>query len=95
MNKLLLMVFKALNGLAPAYIADLLQPKVASTRSLRSDHQKLLVIPRSHTKTYGDRNFRYAAPCLWNKLPVDLRMCTDVKDFKGSLKTHLFQKAFC
>ena len=93
--KLLLMVFKALNGFAPAYIADMLQPKVASSRSLRSDHQNLLVIPRSHSKTYGDRNFRYAAPFLWNGIPLDLRLCTDLKDFKRSLKTYLFKKAFC
>ena len=92
--KVLLLVFKALNGLAPAYLTDMLQRKPASSRTMRSDMQNMLIVPRSATKTYGDRNFRYAGPWLWNRLPSDLRLCDDLKTFKKQLKTVLFRKAF-
>jgi hypothetical protein len=84
------MVFKALNDLAPAYIQELLFKRPDSSRSLRSDNQDLLVVPRSHSARYGDRNFRYAGPLLWNKLPIDIRKCKTVDDFKKKLKTLLF-----
>ncbi len=44
-----------------------------SQRSLRSQGQLLLEIPRSHLKTKGDRAFSLAAPKLWNGLPVSIR----------------------
>ena len=64
--KVLLLVFKSLNGLAPHYVSDLLNKRV-SVRSLRSYSQELLNIPRSRTKTYGDRAFSVAGPRLWNE----------------------------
>ena len=92
--KIILLVFKALHSLAPQYIADLLQCKKHHSRSLRSDTMGLLVVPRSHSATYGDRNFRHAAPLLWNTLPQDMRDCDDLNMFKGLLKTWLFRQAY-
>ena len=43
------------------------------SRTLRSANQKLLVIPRSNTTTYGDRAFSICAPKLWNYLPATIR----------------------
>ena len=40
--KILLLVFKGLEGKAPVYIRDLLKPKVAGGYTLRSDNQRLL-----------------------------------------------------
>ena len=54
--KILLITFKALNGLAPNYICELLH-KYQPTRFLRSSTRKLLSVPRTHTTTYGDRAF--------------------------------------
>ena len=90
--KLILLVFKALNGLAPKYLADKLEIK--SNSKLRSSNQKLLVVPRSRTTSYGDRSFSIAGPKLWNNLPKDLRLCISVDVFKRNLKTHLFRNAF-
>jgi hypothetical protein len=92
--KVLLMVFKALNTLAPSYITEMLTYKEESSRSLRSNNRKLLVRPRSNTVRYGDRNFRNVAPMLWNNLPLEMRNCDNVNDFKKQLKTHLFHDAF-
>ena len=91
--KVLLMAFKSQTGLAPGYISELLQP-YEPPRALRSLDLSLLKMPRSRTKTYGDRSFVVCAPSLWNKLPHDLRRATDVDSFKGSLKTHLFKEVF-
>ena len=57
--KVLLLVYKALHGLAPSYISDLLNFKTYS-RSLRSSCKEYLAVPRSRLKTYGDRAFSIA-----------------------------------
>ncbi len=51
--KILLLVFKSLNGMAPPYLSELLQPH-APSRALRSLNQLLLDICRSRLKNRGD-----------------------------------------
>ena len=92
--KILLMVYKALNELAPVYIEDLLMKRLNSTISLRSDNCNLLLVPRSNSVHYGDRNFRCAAPLLWNNLPAEIRMCDTVESFKRKLKAQLFTACY-
>jgi hypothetical protein len=92
--KILLTVFKALNELAPTYLVEMLTKKPTSARSMRSNDKDLLIIPRSFTATYGDRNFRHCGPFLWNDLPNDLRSCNNLDTFKRKLKTLLFQATF-
>lgn len=60
--KILLLTFKALNGLAPMYITELLD-RYVPPRPLRSSCRGLLKVPRSNTK-YGDRSFSVCAPTL-------------------------------
>jgi hypothetical protein len=91
--KILLLTFKSMNGLAPAYLSDLLMPYVPA-RSLRSSNMNLLKEHDSRTVTYGQRAFACCAPKLWNSLPNDLRSCSSLDVFKKCLKTHLFRKAF-
>jgi hypothetical protein len=91
--KLLLITFKALNGLAPEYLSELLHWHV-SPRTLRSSDKKLLAIPKTNLKTYGDRTFAKAAPTLWNKLPLEMRQISDINEFKIELKTHLYKVAY-
>jgi hypothetical protein len=91
--KVLLYTFKAINGLAPSYISDLIV-QYQPTRSLRSAGQSLLRVPSCRTVTYGSRSFRVAAPTLWNALPEDLRHIQTVAAFKKLLKTHLFRLAY-
>ena len=92
--KILLTVFKALNGLAPVYLEQLLVKRSNSSRSTRLNNNNVLVV-RSHkdmTATWGERNFRYCAPFLWNKLPANLRTCDSLNVFKVNLKTLLFRQ---
>jgi hypothetical protein len=91
--KVLLLTFKALNGLAPSYLSDLIEPHQPA-RQLRSAAQHLLIVPRTRLVTVGDRAFMNAAPKLWNGLPIALRSCTILDTFKRQLKTVLFQRAF-
>ena len=91
--KILLLVYKSLNGLGPSYLSNLLNLQPDS-RQRRSMHVMLLDVPKSKTKTYGDRAFSVAAARLWNALPVSIRTSGSVTSFKTSLKTHMFRLAF-
>ena len=62
--KMLLLTYKALNGLAPDYIKDLLRYN-DSRRALRSSNNRLLDEPRVILKMYGERTFSILAPRLW------------------------------
>ena len=88
--KVLLIVFKCLNGLSPQYLSEpLIEYK--PTRTLRSCSKKLLVVPRVNTKRYGERAFSVIGPRLWNSLPQNLRDITNLEHFKKNLKTYLFK----
>ena len=93
--KILLITFKAIQGLAPAYLTELITLRTQCTYNLRSTNELLLQPPRVKTlKTLGDRSFVAAAPALWNKLPRAVRYSQNVQTFKKALKTHLFRKAY-
>ena len=89
--KIVLLVYKTINGMSPRYLTDLLQFR-ESSRSLRSVSNELLRQPRTITKTYGDKAFSVCAPRLWNILPLDIRKSSSVYAFKKSVKTYLFSK---
>ncbi len=91
--KILLLTYKALNGLAPAHITSLVS-RYNPTRSLRSQNSGLLVVPRIEKSTKGGRTFSYLSPKLWNSLPDNVRGSDTLSLFKYRLKTHLFSQAF-
>ena len=90
--KVLLLVFKCLNGLGPSYLSDLLLSYQPS-RILRSSGTGLLNVPRVRTKTHGEAAFSHYGPQLWNSLPESIRTAETVDVFKRRLKTHLFSLA--
>ena len=93
--KILLLTFKALNGMAPAYISDLINVRKHTRYSLRSYIGTILLHPAGKMKkSFGDRSFSVAAPTLWSTLPVSLRNTDSILTFKSSLKTYLFKLAF-
>uniref|UniRef100_A0A8C6Q7A5 Reverse transcriptase domain-containing protein n=1 Tax=Nothobranchius furzeri TaxID=105023 RepID=A0A8C6Q7A5_NOTFU len=71
--KILTFVFKALNGLAPDYLSDLVTRYVPN-RALTSADCLLLLVPSMKCKMRGQRAFVYAAPTLWNALPLSVRL---------------------
>ena len=70
--RIVLLVYKCLNGMCPIYLANLLHCK-KSKRSLHSVSNERLLVPPSCLKSYGDRSFSVCAPHLWNSLPYKPR----------------------
>ena len=91
-----LLTYKAINGLAPFYLQELISLKEACKYKLRSDCDELLLKPVKFKTltTLGDRSFAAAAPQLWNSWPYAIRSSPSVASFQKTLKTFLFQKAF-
>ena len=56
----------------------------------------LLAIPpisKTCAASFFERSFIYAAPTLWNKLSIDIRML-EFNQFKSRVKTELYLKYF-
>ena len=65
--KILILVFKAIHGLATPYIRDLISVRSKSSYNLKSNSSLLLEPPKEKMlSTLGARSFYAAAPCLWN-----------------------------
>ena len=94
--KILLFVYKALNGIAPPYISELVALATASRYNLRNSDDTLLLSNSSFKSRIilGDRSFKYAGPKLWNELLRTIRYAYTVHIFKRLLTTHLFRKAY-
>ncbi|CAJ1082756.1 hypothetical protein KUCAC02_009465 [Xyrichtys novacula] len=90
--KILLLVYKALNGSGPKYISDMLI-RYEPSRPLRSSGAGLLSVPRVRTKR-GEAAFSFYAPHVWNKLPENCRSAETLSSFKSQLKTHMFAVAY-
>ena len=91
--KIAVLTFKCLNGLAPAYLAELAALH-KPLRNLRSGHQHLLEVSRPRLDRYGGRSFAATAPLIWNVLPLDIRAVTSLSEFTRLLKTHFFRYAY-
>jgi hypothetical protein len=91
--KVLLLTYKALHGLAPTYLSDLVL-RYIPTCTLRSQDAGLLIVPRISKQTAGGRAFSYSAPFLWNGLPTHVRDADSVSTFESLLKTHLFSRSY-
>ena len=89
---MLVITFKCINGLAPSYLAELVQPRKRDGR-LRQNYA-----PTLHQgitkKCIGDSAFGAAAPRLWNELPVNIRTSGTLSMFRKCLKTYLFIRRF-
>ncbi len=90
--KILLFTYKALNGLAPQFLCELLSHYSAS-RLLRSQNSGHLIIPRISKSSVGRRSISYLAPKLWNNLPNTVQEADTLCQFKSRLKTNLFNLA--
>ena len=91
--KVCIITFNAIHHCSPMYISDMLKIR-ASQHGLRSANAITLDVPFAKHKTLGDRAFACAAPKIWNSLPYDIRLITDLNMFKKKLKTHFFNLAY-
>ena len=91
--KTAVLCYKCLNGIAPPYLANLIQ-EYNPTRNLRSTHRKQLVPKQCKYKRIGNRAFSCYAPTTWNSLPLEVRKATTLTKFQTLLKTHLFKTSY-
>ena len=91
--KIAIITYKCIKGKAPSYLRSLIKSYKPS-RSLRSQEQDLLIVPRTNTKTLGTKAFYFAAPTIWNELPLEVRRAKTSTSFKTKLKTYLFKSHF-
>ena len=82
--KMLVLCYNTLQSSMPSYLKDLLNSYVLE-RVLRSQDSKLLIVPKSNLKTFGDRAFTVTDPIIWNSL--SLRTAGSVAICKKHLKT--------
>ena len=77
---LVVSVHKAICGLSPPYIRDMITEHDPQ-RSLRSASNIALQVPFARTELLK-QSFRVIAPSLYNDLPTAIRSCTSVRVFK-------------
>ena len=91
--KILTLTYRCLHDLAPVYLSELLELYVPSC-ALCSAEKHLLKVPHTRLKSCGERAFASAAPTLWNKLPLTIRMADSFCSFKALLKAHLYKQCY-
>ena len=91
--KVALTVYKCLHGLAPAYLQELIRPKIiySHLRSANDFYALQTIIP---TSLYGESAFSCVAPVVWNALPQDVKLCPSLDCFKKRLKSFYFISYF-
>ena len=83
--KILLITYKRITG----QCSENLQIKYKG-HNCRPQDYLMLETTNANTK-YGRRRFEYAAPRLWNALPLEVRTEEDIEIFKKRVKTLLFE----
>ena len=86
--KILMLVYKCLNGLAPQYLSELVH-----YNTINGSRTPSLFSPIPNTLK-GSHAFQYSAASLWNNLPLDIRQSSSLDTFKKCLKTHLFYRSY-
>jgi len=86
--KIAVITYKTLQYKSPSYLHSLIVPYTPG-RSLRSSDKFFLTVPSVKSST-GSRSFSFAAPTVWNALPISLRSSSFLESFRKSLNTHLF-----
>ena len=84
--KILLLVYKCLNGMAPDYLASMI--------TYTNYNHCLYLKEATSNAMAGERTFEKAGPKLWNRLPSSVKSCSSITSFKTALKTFLFQEAY-
>ena len=90
-----LFTYKALLGMLPPYLSELLNP-IASNHNTRSQDMILLKVPKTNTMM-GDTAFRVSAPCIWNTYQVKLKLDVLVSfpAFKRLLHNLILEEGLC
>ena len=86
--KVLVLIYKALNGLGPGYLEDHILP-YEPTRQLRSNQGALLKelsLKEVRGMSCRQRAVSAAAPRLWNTIPIEICLALMLKIFRCQAK---------
>ena len=92
MLSILIIVFKALQGLVPKYISKLFTLRNCGI-NLRGNN--ILIVPRVTTTSYGLHSLAYQGCKLWNSLPNTIRMINELSKFKSEISKMNFDVDCC
>ena len=79
--KILLIVYKHFSSTSPSFLSSLLEITSSETRELKHTY---------YDTQYGRRAFRYTAPRLWNKLPLEVRTEKSIKKIQKKAENICF-----
>lgn len=85
-----LIVYKALNKLAPDYITNILPVANNESYNLRSSSRKDIQHIRPRTNVLRN-SFRFTGMNIWNSTPLHIRSSNNIVLFKKKLKSYLLQ----
>lgn len=72
--KILTLTFQGIHGLVPEYLCDLIQIRELPNYSLQTTNEIVFVVPSHKSLSIiRGREFKLAAPKLWNRLPKYLK----------------------
>ena len=91
-HKVLCLMYKSLNGMAPQYLQDLITLCPVARLGLRSEKSfQQLFMQFIKWKTLASRAFSSVAPRWWNQLPRDIKKSQNIECFKAK---HLFKEYY-
>ena len=91
-RKLLIEVYKCLSNTNPSFLTSLFKRKPIRF-NLRTSN--LLELPNSNTLTYGLKSITYRGSMAWNNLPDQIKISSDINQFKSRLEKQKFIKCTC
>ena len=83
-------IFKTINNLNSPYMKEIFE---LNTRRDNADNK--LIVQSQHSMKYGSYTLRSLGPSIWNKLPVDIRNCNSLLNFRELLKSWSGPKCHC
>ena len=95
--KIMVFVFKCLNGMTPEYLSSSLSRHRPACAGLRSASDSTRLSVHNTTKTFMSAEkhcFSYTAPQVWNNLPVNIKDSQSLMSFTRTLKTNLYSYYF-
>ena len=85
-----LLMFKAVHGMAPVYICNTICfVHDVTDRNLRSFDNMNLYQPGPNIELFK-RSLAYNRPAIWNALPIALKQCTSLSQFKTLYRKEMF-----
>ncbi len=86
-------VFKCIHNLAPSYMSELFNQQDKSLHNTRN--VKALIQSHYDSVTYGANTFVNYSTHLWNNLPNNIKVTSDLDVFKAQIDTWLGPKCNC